>query len=71
MDKTEREAVVTEFIRSKGVTHCPTACVSTTQASIGSADRAALEEHAIARARLRRAKAASRARSLWVLGLAN
>jgi hypothetical protein len=38
---------IAEFIRSKGVTRCPTACVLPTQALVGAADRAALEEHAV------------------------
>src|SRR6516225_11054056 len=37
---------IAEFIRSKGITRCPTACVSPTQASVGAADRAVLEQHA-------------------------
>jgi hypothetical protein len=50
---------IAEFIRSKGVTRCPTACVLPTQALVGAADRAALEEHAITRDRRLRARAAS------------
>ena len=42
---------IAEFIRSKGVTRCPTACVLPTQALVGAADRAALEEHAVTRDR--------------------
>src|SRR5262249_34728491 len=50
---------IAEFIRSKGITRCPTACVSPTQASVGAADRAALEKHAATRDRLFRARAAT------------
>jgi hypothetical protein len=32
---------VAEFIRTKGITRCPTACVLPTQALVGAADRAA------------------------------
>lgn len=64
MHEPEREMAVAEFIRSRGITRCPTACVSPTQASVGAADRAALEEHAIARDRVRRARIAVRAASL-------
>jgi hypothetical protein len=46
---------IAEFIRSKGVTRCPTACVLPTQALVGAADRAALEEHAVTRDRRLRA----------------
>jgi hypothetical protein len=51
---------IAEFIRSKGVTRCPTACVLPTQALVGAADRAALEEHAVARDRVQRERAAAR-----------
>jgi hypothetical protein len=71
MHETDCQEVVTEFIRIKGVTRCPTACVLPTQGSVGAADRAALEEYVVARDRLRRAKIAARARSLWAASLAN
>jgi hypothetical protein len=59
MPENECEAVA-EFIRSKGITRCPTACVLPTQGLVAAADRIALEEHGIARDRLRRAQAAAR-----------
>jgi len=62
------EAIISEYIRTKGVTRCPTACVVPTQASVTAADRAALEEYAVQRARLRRERAAARARLLWGTG---
>jgi hypothetical protein len=65
MSETDHDAVIAEFIRTKGVTRCPTACVVPTQASVSKADRAALAEHAVERARQRREKAAARARLLW------
>jgi len=49
---------VAEFIRTKGITPCPTAFVLPTQAFLGAADRAALEEHAAIRDRLLRSRAA-------------
>ena len=55
---------IAEFIRSKGITRCPTACVLPTQASVGAADRAALEEHAVTRIRLLQARAAARSGKL-------
>ena len=58
MSNDDSEAVA-EFIRTKGITRCPTACVLPTQALIDPADRAALEEHAMGRDRLSRARAAS------------
>jgi hypothetical protein len=52
------EAAVAEFIRTRGVTRCPTACVLPTQASVAPQDRAALAEYAESRDRVRRARAA-------------
>jgi hypothetical protein len=59
------DAVIAEFIRTRGITRCPTACVLPTQGSVDEADRAALEEHATLQERSRRAKAAARARFFW------
>ena len=59
------DAVIAEFIRTRGITRCPTACVLPTQGSVDAADRAALEEHAMTQEKLRLAKAAARARLLW------
>ena len=61
----DHEAVISEFIRTKGVTRCPTACAVPTQGSVDRADRAALEEYAVSRDRQRREKAAARARLFW------
>ena len=59
MSDQDGDAIV-EFIRSKGITRCPTACVLPTQGSIAGADRIALEQHAVARDRLHRERAAAR-----------
>jgi hypothetical protein len=59
------DTVIAEFIRTRGITRCPTACVLPTQGSVDEADRAALEEHATLQERSRRAKAAARARFFW------
>jgi hypothetical protein len=59
------EAAVAEFIRTRGVTRCPTACVLPTQGSVAAADRAALEEYAAARDRVRRTRAAARQNSFF------
>jgi hypothetical protein len=59
------EAAVAEFIRTKGVTRCPTACVVPTQGSVAAADRAALEEYAASRERVRRARATARQNSFF------
>jgi len=61
----DHEAVIAEFIRTKGITRCPTACVLPTQGSIDADDQAALEQHAVAQERLRQSKAAARARLFW------
>jgi hypothetical protein len=54
------DAAVAEFIRTKGVTRCPTACVLPTQGSVAAADQAALAEYAAARDRVRQTRAAAR-----------
>lgn len=46
MSGEEYAAAVAAFIRNSGVTRCPTACVSATQASPAPGDRAALARHA-------------------------
>ena len=61
----DSEMAVAEFIRTKGVTRCPTACVLPTQGSVAVADREALEEYALRRAELRRARTAARAQQIW------
>jgi hypothetical protein len=48
--------VIAEFIRTKGITRCPTACVLPTQGSVSPADQAALEQYATVRDRLRQEK---------------
>ena len=71
-DRTEQDireadcdAAIAEFIRNKGVTRCPTACVLPTQGSVATADREALEAHAARRDRLRKEKVAARTQQLW------
>ena len=66
MGDDEYEAAVEAFIRTKGVTRCPTACALPTQGTIAASDRAALGDYAIARARSRRQRQAARQRSFWV-----
>jgi hypothetical protein len=45
MSQTEYEAALSEFLRSKSVTRCPTACVAPTYATVPDTDRAALRRH--------------------------
>jgi hypothetical protein len=59
------EAAVAEFIRTKGITRCPTACVLPTQGSVADTDREALEEYAVRRDHLRRVRVAARAQQYW------
>ena len=59
----DHEAAVAAFIRTKGVTRCPTACVVPTQGSPGAADQAALEQYAIAREQSYRMNSAARKQS--------
>ena len=45
MSEADYEAAVAAFLRTKGVTRCPTVCVNPTQATIAEADRAAYREY--------------------------
>ena len=65
MGQKEYEAAVAAFIRTKGVTRCPTACALPTQGTVAPDDRAALEDYAAVRARSRRQRQAARERSFW------
>jgi hypothetical protein len=56
MTRYDHEAAVAIFIRTKGVTRCPTACAGPTQGLPDAADQAALEQYATARNRSWRMK---------------
>jgi hypothetical protein len=58
MSQTEYEAAVAAYLRTKGVTRCPTVCAVPTQATVGEADRAAYRDYVAAReaARLEKQK---------------
>jgi hypothetical protein len=60
MPRHDHDAEIAAFIRTKGVTRCPTACVLPTQGSPDLADQAALAQYALARDELRRTKTATR-----------
>ena len=60
----EYQAAVSEFIRAKGITRCPTACALPTQGTVAAADRAALEHYALARDNTRQKRLAARERRL-------
>ena len=66
---SDHEAAVAEFIRNRGVTRCPTACLARTQASVPEADRTALEQYEASREQSRRSHIAATARLLGVLAL--
>jgi hypothetical protein len=56
MSQTEYETAVAEFIRSKGITRCPTACLAATQGSVSATDQMALRRRAQQLEGLRREK---------------
>ena len=49
MSQTDYQAAVAEFLRTKSVTRCPTACVAPTHTAVADADRAALRDYSAAR----------------------
>jgi len=64
LSSSEHEAAVAAFIRNRGVTRCPTACLARTQASVSAADRVALEQYEAGREHSRRSHIAATARAL-------
>jgi hypothetical protein len=71
MSHHDRDAEIAAFIRTNGVTRCPTACVVPTQGSPDLADQAALEQYASAREALLRSKSATRWQVFGSLRLQN
>jgi hypothetical protein len=69
MSQDEYQAAVAAFLRSKGVTRCPTACALPTQGTIAAADRAALRDYAAARPKSRRLPLEAHARSVRGAGI--
>jgi len=65
MCREEYEAAVAAFIRTNGITRCPTACALPTQATPGAADRAALQRYVALRSQSRRQQVAARHPSFW------
>jgi hypothetical protein len=66
LSSSEYDAAVAAFIRNRGVTRCPTACLVRTQASVPEADRTALELYEASREESRRSHIAATARLLGV-----
>src|SRR6202047_311760 len=60
------ENAVAEFIRSKGVTRCPTAFISPTQATVAHSDRNDLRRHAEVRELARRARSPKNRHAAWL-----
>ena len=56
MSQTEYETAVAEFIRSKGITRCPTICLAPTQGFLSIADQMALRRRAELREQRRQEK---------------
>jgi hypothetical protein len=46
MSQSEYEAAIAAFIKTRGVTRCPTACAVRTQGTVSTADREALQRRA-------------------------
>lgn len=56
MFQSEFEAAVAEFIRSKGITRCPTVCLAPTQGEVDATDQIALQRRALQLEELRQQK---------------
>jgi hypothetical protein len=58
MSQNEYDAAIAEFMRTKGITRCPTACAVPTHADVAENDRAALRDYNDAKeaARLEKSK---------------
>jgi hypothetical protein len=67
MSQTEYEAAVAAFIRSKGITRCPTVCLAPTHGSVAATDRMALRRRAehLEEVRQEKLRNAWRAACLW------
>jgi hypothetical protein len=58
MSEADYQAAIAAFLRTKGVTRCPTVCAVPTQATVTEADRAAYRDYVAAQeaARLEKQK---------------
>ena len=58
MSQSEYDAAIAEFMRTKGITRCPTACAVPTHADVKESDRVALRDYSAAKeaARMERAR---------------
>lgn len=71
MSHQDRDAEIAAFLRTKGVTRCPTACVVPTQGSPNLADQLALQQYATARDQALRTKTATRWQAIGLLRFRN
>jgi hypothetical protein len=67
--REEYDAAVAAFIRTKGVTRCPTAYALPTEGTVTTADRAALKAYAVKRERSRQRKIAAHAHLFAAAGV--
>ena len=63
---TQDAAAIAAYIRTRGVTRCPTACVLPTRATISDKDQLALARYALARERARRHRLAAAAQACGI-----
>jgi hypothetical protein len=68
MSQTDYENAIALFLRTNGITRCPTVCAVPTQAIVADADRAAYRDYVAAKeaARLERAKLLRHPVSGWL-----
>ena len=65
MSKDQEQNAVAEFIRRNGVTRCPTACASPTQAIVAPQDRTRIREYGAAKEALRQARFTNQRMTTW------
>jgi hypothetical protein len=69
MSRSDDQATIAEFIRRKGATRCPTACLIPTQASVTASDKFALSRHQQHREELRQERLQCRAAVMALAGV--
>ena len=60
MSPVEYDTAIAAFMKTKGVTRCPTVCAAPTQATVAEGDRAAYRDYVAAREVERRMKLKTR-----------
>jgi hypothetical protein len=69
MTYNDEQAAIAEFIRRKGATRCPTACLTRTQGRVTTSDKLALSRHHQDRDALREEKLRRLAAALSLSGV--